>query len=113
MSQFIRREQACKGNPAGSGLSVPPADLVARFPALWEYLWVDRWEDGKKRETSSITIFWGDGRLKGCLNDKANARVLFVAGETLTALLEALEAALASDQAEWRPSLPGKGKRPS
>lgn len=113
MSQFIRRESKVQGQGGPISSSVPPADLVERFPALWEYLSLDRWEDGKARALSSLTVFWGDGRLKCCLNDKANNRCLFASGESLAALLTALEAALASDTADWRASSPPRPKRPS
>jgi len=111
MSQYIRKEQAPKGPGGAQGKVVPPEDIVSRFPALWEYLSLDRWEDGKKREVSSLTLFWGDGRLKAALNDKANGRVLFSAGTSLSDLLVSLEAALVSGDAEWKVSAAGRPRK--
>lgn len=68
--------------------------------------------NGKPRETSSLLLFCEDGLFKACLNDRGNARTLWASGGTITALLEALEKALATGEAAWRKSRPYKqGKK--
>lgn len=111
MSQFIRREQVKQGASGASSGAVVPDDVSKPYPALWEYLSLDRWDDGRSREVASLTLFWGDGRLKCALNDKANKRVLFAAGESLGALLATLESLLASGDAEWKVSAQFKPKK--
>lgn len=83
------------------------ADDAGLYPSLWEHLNCRRYPDGTARETSTIVIVAQDGRWKGCLSDKDNERVMWKAGDTLDALLTALEeAAAADDPSDWRRAAP-------
>lgn len=73
-----------------------------RFPTLYEYLTCDKWEDGTARATSTLLLFLDAGILKGCINDRAMSRSLFVGGSTLQSLLEAAEEALRAENPGWR-----------
>ncbi len=84
----------------------PPAStdgwFGTRCPALLEYLLQDHYENGDKRETSTITVFSGPQGLQACLNDRDGGRVAFVTGGTVEAILEALEAGLQMGDLDWR-----------
>jgi len=100
----------------GNGQPRPPAAVGDPFakenPALWEYLTVDRWPDGKVRETATITIMFEEGRWKGCLHDRANSRSCWRSGASLSELIASLEDAMTDPAAEWRKSRPqGWGRR--
>lgn len=78
------------------------SDLSKRWPTLWEYLSSAKWDDGSVRETSTLMLLVDEGRLKGCLNDRALERSCWVAADSLMGLLESLEAALESGGTDWR-----------
>lgn len=75
---------------------------LAVCPCLWEYLTLDRWEGGGKRQTASLSFFVDDGNLKLCINDRALQRSAFLAVDTLESGLLALEAKLVEDGLDWR-----------
>lgn len=96
-------------SPGGSPPGAAPSDpsFVSRCPALWEYLTLLSWEDGAPREPATMILMVEEGRWKACLSDRATGRTLWRVGDTLAALLEALEGSLASGEADWR-----RGKAP-
>jgi len=75
----------------------------ADYPALFEYLGLTQYPDGKSRQTASLTLFSEDGLWKACLNDRETAQVLFVTETSFGVLLAALELLLQSDRPPWRP----------
>jgi hypothetical protein len=89
--------------PAGS---VPGAAIVAQgegmFPAVTSMVVCESFPDGSPRATSSVTLFWHDGSLKACLNDKDADLTAWVSADTLEGLLEALEKGLQVDGLDWR-----------
>jgi len=101
----------------GSGL--PSAEFSddqfrSRFATLYSYLVDQVWDDGSTRETSTLLIFLDAGVLKGCVNDRAMGRNLFVAATSLQGLLVAANEALSSDSPGWRvfrPATSSAGKR--
>jgi hypothetical protein len=82
-------------------------EFSARYPALWEWLTLSI-VDGRPVETATCTLFAEEGMLKACICDRDGDRSFFRAATTFLGLLEALEGALASGSADWRPR-----KRPS
>jgi len=100
----------------GNGSDVPCPGLgdeivAPRYPFLWEHLTETKWEDGSRREPSSITIFLDQGWLKACLNDKSGGLVAFVSSASFMGLLGALEDGLMEGTLEWRRAREGKGKK--
>jgi len=81
-----------------------------RFPALVEYLTVDKWDDGKPRETATISLFIDAGALKACFNDRALSRNAFVTGDSVEGILDALEAGLVNETLDWRMKKPFQAK---
>jgi hypothetical protein len=80
------------------------------YPALWEFLTVMSWEDGTARAPGSLSVFFGGYGLQAALNDKDGGLVAFVSGDTLTALLEALDQGIANDALDWRRSVQTNGR---
>jgi hypothetical protein len=91
-------------NGSKSGATPDTGVVGTRFPALGEYLTLDRWDDDSDRRTSTLLLFCEAGRWTACLNDRECGRSAWASGETPEAALEALEDSLANDCAAWRMS---------
>jgi len=89
---------------SGPGDPVPVVDpwLAEDFPFLWSYLADESYADGTPRKRSTLTVFVEDGLVKGCLNDRDNARSVFMSGEDLESLLAALEGQVQEKGCPWR-----------
>lgn len=72
------------------------------WPTLWAYMTQLRWEDDTPREPSGLTLFVQDGMFKVLLKDNATSCVLWSAGTSFFGALDAIEAALAVPQPDWR-----------
>lgn len=105
---FVQKRTAPVG-PAASGAGQLGATcaVLGSMPAVLEYLTLAKFEDGSPRELSNLLFFVEDGRIKGCLNDRANECSLWRSGEDLLDVLKAMDEALQSGTADWRAS---KGK---
>lgn len=111
---FLRKLQ----RPAQGALDRPDAsdpELASRFPALHEHLTRSKDDEGKPRQTCSLTVYGQAGQLKGFLNDRDSGGAIGVQAGTLAGLLGALEAELESDQPSWfwRQDQQGSGARKS
>lgn len=110
MARFAKRPPR---GPNGGPVTVVADDpyMTTNYPAIWEYLTLELYEDGKRRQRSTLMVMVEDGGVKCCLNDRDNARSLWVTAASLEAALAALEIALAGeDGAGWRYYQP-TGKR--
>lgn len=97
---FVRRHQA---GAAGESLAgTDGGEFASRYPAIWEYLTLDRWEDGKPRQTSTLQLFGDRGALKAALKDREAGLICFVSGRTPYEALDVLEGALVGGTAEWK-----------
>jgi len=83
-------------------MAVDGGPWAKRYPAIWEYLTADRWEDGAVRQTSTLQLFGDRGSLKVALKDRENGVICFLSGRDPEEALEALEMALRNGTAEWR-----------
>ena len=92
--------------PDGDG-----SQFAAAYPALWEYLTEQYFEDGVQRRTSTIKVFLGDYGLQALLEDREAERIAFVTGGTVEDLLEALETGLRKSSLDWRLSYAAKHKK--
>lgn len=93
-------------------VQLPPDQQFAKgYPAVWEYLVVSTWPDGKPRERASLLVVVEDGVWKGCINDREHGRSLWRSGETLPKLLEALDEGLRRGAADWRRAKPGQQRK--
>jgi hypothetical protein len=74
------------------------------FPAIVLLMTATVDDDGKPRQTATLTIVCEDGLWKGGIRDRDANASLWRSGATLKALFESLEAQMQSGQAEWRPN---------
>lgn len=97
---YIRR-----GPSGGDGESLrgsPGGEFGQRWPAVWEYISADQWEDGVLRQTSTLQIFVDRGSVKVAMKDREAGKICFCAGRDVQEALDALESALRGGTAEWR-----------
>lgn len=85
--------------------------FLRQYPALVEYLDLDRFDDGRPRATSTLLVFVDAGVLKACLNDRQMGEVAFVSAASFEGLLEALEKGLAEGSLDWRQAGAGRSKK--
>lgn len=97
----MRRPEGNGQGPVSLG-KVEDPQFKRLYPLLFEYLTCDTWDDGTTRETSTLLLFVDAGVLKGCVNDRAMGRNLFVAAESLSGLLGAANEALGETSPGWR-----------
>jgi len=88
--------------PEGAKMPFPDGNWVKRFPSLCEYLSHMEYDDGSKRELSTVTIREQDGRVLVALNDKDTSATAYISGEDVLGALQALEKALVAGTADWR-----------
>jgi hypothetical protein len=102
-----RGKQQPKGKKPGLG----DVGFVKQFPVLHAFLTEETDEDGKTRAVSKVTVFVEQGQVKASLSDPDNESSLYVSCDTFEAVWGALEARLASGEADWRAWAGGKAKR--
>ncbi len=96
----MKRPTAAETSAEGSAPA--KGDLFLLTPLLWEMLTTDKWEDGAKRERSSILLVCDGGTAKVWLNDKATGRTAWASGESFDAALLSLEQAIETNSVPWR-----------
>lgn len=110
---FERLEEMKRYNQEGqkkAGKFTPSKDkFLAGRPNLDAMLNDAWWDDGKPRETCSLTIRTGTDRAMVSLNDSEAEQSISTNGEDVTDALDRLEAYLASGNPTWRSW--GKRKR--
>lgn len=91
------------GSPVANVRPDPENDAFPGvYPLLHEHLTLVRWDDGKPRQVSTLMVTQEDGVWRGCLNDRANQRSVWVSAATFYAVLDRLEDGLQRDSLEWR-----------
>lgn len=98
---YIREKASANGSPM-SGKLAAPVELERSYPALAQYMTALVFPQGGLREPSTVTLCVEDGKLKGCVNDRANEASLWRSADTVAELLAALEAALEDPRSTWR-----------
>jgi hypothetical protein len=69
---------------------------------------VTEYEDGKRRQTATLTLLWEEQVWKCCVNDRDNNRSLWVSGDSISEVIERAEKALHDDSPAWRTYKPYK-----
>lgn len=95
-----RRKSISDGKSLGS--RVKGCDLSKGYPTLWEFLTKTAWGKDEPRETGTLFLMLQDGLLKASLSDRDSDEVLWIAGQSLSDVLGAAEAALNDPGADWR-----------
>lgn len=75
--------------------------LQKSYPALYEFLVVDKYDDGSPRETATISISVADDGYKFCLRDRDTSRCLWITATSFFDGLKHLDASLRSQDAPW------------
>lgn len=100
--------QAAEASPAAA---FPDDDWVTLFPLVVEYLTDDSYEDGSRRAQSTMSLKFQDGMILASINDHDLSRGLYRTGLTVLDAVGAIQSALASGKADWRPWKRGGGKK--
>lgn len=98
---YVRKAQKASP-PGGQGGGMVASAFGEGYPALWEYLTLAAWDDGKPRQTATLTVFCEEGVVKLCLNDRDQDRSGWVSAATVETALERLDADLREDEVDWR-----------
>jgi len=83
-------------------------DLALRWTGVWEFVTATKWDDGTKRVPGTMLLMFEDGVFKAMLNDKANGRIAFLSGQTWEDLMNLVNDAVRTDDADWRKAKPFK-----
>lgn len=90
--------------PAGGLLPLPgDSQLAKSYPAVWEFLTLDRWDGGDPRVTGTLMLLCEDGLIKCWVHDRdGQGRSLWASGEALEDVLATVDNVLATGEGEWR-----------
>jgi hypothetical protein len=115
-SMGLRKPVKASGMPGDRDASdLEPFTFDA--PTLVEFLSTPVYDDGTRRETGTILIFFEEGLWKCCVRDRDNGRVCFLSAQTLCGLLGRVSVGLSEDALDWRKEKPwgsqGGGKKRS
>lgn len=100
LSKFIKKSLASHAKVAERNAFVDP-EFLKSYPALGEFLTLSV-DDGKARETATLTVFFQDGAFKAFLNDRHSNAALCAISPTFDGLWVALEELITSDAPPWR-----------
>lgn len=87
---------------AAAGAWSPSSGILSKCPGITEYLSKSLYEDGKPRQTSTLTVFIEGGMVKVALNDRDVERSSYMSGEGLEDALRSLEKHLVEEKVDWR-----------
>ena len=103
---FIRNCEMKRPEKAGSVVvenTMPDGAWLKNYTMLSEMLTCEKYDDGSKRKTSTITAFVDQGAFKVCLNDRDMEQSLYRSGRSFGEALDALELALIEGKDDdWR-----------
>lgn len=107
----LPRRSAGAGN-SGSSTSRPlAAGLLLQYSELWAFLTTQRFEDGTKRLTGSLSLSCASGILGLSLSDTETGQYAFLQGNDLDVLLLEAEGRLGDGTMPWKASrYPGRKK---
>jgi hypothetical protein len=97
-----------------AGLDTPEVEvceLALTYPGMFEFLTATQYGIGEVRKPGTITLFLDAGGLKACVNDRDQGMTAFATGESLAALLDAVERGLQGDTLDWRRATPPTKRR--
>ncbi len=110
MGKYLKKHTAT--SESGSGPVALKKGERERFEGLLEMMETVKWEDGKPRQTTTVTLFVDAGGVKACANDRDAERSAWVTGESFLHVLELLEKGIREDTLDWRQKQGGyQGKK--
>jgi hypothetical protein len=86
----------------GSRATFTDQKFATEYPTLTDWMVDDKWDDGKPRAVSTISINFSQGSVTVGLSDHAFQRSAYTTADTLAEALDLLEAALAGERIGWR-----------
>lgn len=78
------------------------AEFSDRYPTLTAFLMDEKYSDGTKRLTGSLSVFSKGGSLIVCVNDNDRLRNAYVSMTTWEETMFKIELGIAKDDLEWR-----------
>jgi hypothetical protein len=106
----LRKRDAAVASQDGSVL-IKAKGLLAKYPALWEWMTLPVYEDGSRRTLPTVNVFIDAGMVKAFANDRDQGLSACLTSDTLEGLLAALDDGLKADTLEWRVSGAPKKRR--
>lgn len=73
-----------------------------KYPTLADFLGLEAWPNGDKRQTGTVLFFVEDGLWKCCLNDRDGDCYSFLSSESFSGLLSGANENLDRNTLEWR-----------
>lgn len=107
---YLSKNQG-KAQPSAAGGPVLSEGILARMPALAEFLTAVVDDDGNERQTATLLVIADASVFKVALNDREMSRSLWASGSTLEKALETLEYDLETGEGEWRAAFGAKRKK--
>jgi len=107
---MLKRRKRDEAALDGSVPSYESGSWGQTYPTLVEFLTSERWEDGERRRTGTVTLMAEDGVFKCSVRDRDGECFAFLSGRTPTELLAGLEKALLTDSLSWRRDQPLPGR---
>lgn len=98
----VPSKSAASGNSSSPVVRFDDKGFAEMYPSLMGYLACDRFDDGSPRQTATLLMFFEQGGLKMCLNDRHLSRSAFVTAATFCEVMDKLELGLTNDTLEWR-----------
>lgn len=86
----------------GASESASDADFTARWSSVAMLMMTAKGDDGRPRQTSTLTFVCEQGLWKGGVKDKDHAMSLWRSADTMAGVLDALEKALDDGTADWK-----------
>lgn len=96
-----RPDQPAKGQK--TSVVVTDASWSEKFPTVITYMTDAKWDDGKPREPSTLSINFSTGSPTISLSDHALQQSAYTTADTVAEALELLEEALVEGKVRWRP----------
>lgn len=93
---------------AAAATGCPDATFSKQYPTITQFLSDVAWDDGTKREPSSLGVTVRDGLVQLAMNDKDAKQSMYTSAGSLTEALKLMEKALAGGLDAWRPWNAGK-----
>lgn len=88
----------------GVAFAFEDPEMQSELPNLYDHIAQVAYEDGDKRQTSTLSLSQGDKGLKVFINDKNSNESICVTGHSWKDLWESVEAVLGDPDAHWRES---------
>lgn len=99
--KFIKAQKSMAAK-APAGQAAHDKDLAKSHPAIHEFLTCAKDDEGKERQTATLTVSCEEGGFKLGLSDREAEQSLWAFGKTLATALDALEGILEGGEGQWR-----------